>query len=80
MFWVYILKSKKDNRNYTGHTNDLIRRIGFHNHGLVKATNSRRPLTLIYKEVFKTRKEAITREKFLKTHKGYNYLKKLGLH
>ncbi|MFA6324813.1 MAG: GIY-YIG nuclease family protein [Candidatus Paceibacterota bacterium] len=77
MFWIYILKSNKDLRRYVGSTNDLSRRINQHNSGKVLSTKNRRPLVLIYKEEFLIEKEARLREKFLKTHKGYNELKKL---
>lgn len=45
MFYVYILKSKKDNNFYMGSTNDLKRRINEHNSGLVFSTKSRMPFT-----------------------------------
>ncbi len=33
-FYVYILKSEKDNKFYTGYTSDLKRRIDEHNSGI----------------------------------------------
>ena len=80
MFFVYILKSLKDQRYYIGQTNNLDRRLKEHNKGRVKATRHRVPLILIYKEEFTNRKEATEREKFFKTHRGYNFLKKQGLY
>ncbi|MCX6766013.1 MAG: GIY-YIG nuclease family protein [Candidatus Moranbacteria bacterium] len=78
MNWlVYILKSKKDGKRYIGSTNSLLRRINEHNRGIVGSTRNRRPLVLIYQEEFEEEKEARAREKFFKTHKGYNELKKL---
>ena len=78
MKWnVYILKSKKDNKQYIGSTNNMIRRLKEHNSGKVRSTKSRKPLVLIYREEFVIEKEARSREKFFKTHKGYNYLKKV---
>lgn len=76
MFYIYILKSKKDNKRYIGSTNDLYRRLNQHKKGQVLSTKNRRPFILIYKEEWKTEKEARLRERFLKTHKGYNELKK----
>lgn len=77
MFYVYVLKSEKDKKNYIGSTNDLIHRIFQHNAGQVLSTKHRTPLKIIYKEEFNTEKEARLRERFLKTHKGFNELKKL---
>ena len=77
MYSVYILLSKKDGKRYIGSTSDLVRRIAEHNNRLVVATKYRRPLTLIYSEVFVTEKEARIRERYFKIHKGYNELKKL---
>jgi len=77
MFWVYVLKSNKDEKRYIGSTNDLSRRINQHNSGKVLSTKNQRPLVLIYKEEFLIEKEARLREKFFKTHKEFNELKKL---
>ena len=78
MKWtVYVLKSKKDNRRYIGSTNNLEKRIREHNAGKVKSTKNRKPLVLIYKEDFLTEGEARLRERFFKTHKGFNVLKKI---
>lgn len=79
-YWVYILKSLKDQKNYVGQTNNLEHRFTQHNSGKVRTTKHRTPLILIYKEKFRSREGAIKREKFLKTHKGYNYLKRLGFY
>jgi tRNA(Arg) A34 adenosine deaminase TadA/predicted GIY-YIG superfamily endonuclease len=50
-FWVYILKCS-DNSLYTGHTDDLERRIKQHQAGEIPGcyTYTRRPLTLIFSE------------------------------
>ncbi|MBL7159827.1 GIY-YIG nuclease family protein [Candidatus Microgenomates bacterium] len=80
MYFVYILKSLKDNKYYIGQTNNLANRTKQHNNGKVRTTKHRKPLKLIYKESFSNREKAVKREKFFKTHKGYNYLKKLGLY
>jgi len=66
MFYVYVLKSLKDNKRYIGFTENLQRRLFEHNNGLVKSTKNRRPLELIYHEEFVSKKDALLREKFLK--------------
>jgi putative endonuclease len=75
MYFAYILKSEKDGRYYYGSSENIERRIARHNKGDVKATKSRRPLILHYKEEFKTRSEAFLREHYFKTIDGYNWLK-----
>ena len=48
MFYVYLLKSRKDNDLYIGFTNNLKRRVQEHNNGLVASTKLRRPFELIH--------------------------------
>ena len=66
MFYMYILKSKKDGNLYIGSTNDLRRRIKEHNKGKVISTSLRKPLELLYYEAYKSEKDARHREKNLK--------------
>ena len=64
---------------YTGSTGDLARRLVEHNVGKSKYTSLTRPFSLVYKEEYETRLEAVRRERFLKTGKGRELLKqKLG--
>ena len=65
MFYVYVLKSKKDNMFYTGYTKDLMKRLNEHNSGKVKSTKYRLPLELIYFEGCLNQKDALHREKYL---------------
>jgi len=77
MFYVYILKSKKDGQCYTGSTNDLKNRFKEHNNGKVLSTKARRPFELIYYEVYKAEHDARNREKRLKLRsKAFAQLKK----
>lgn len=68
MFYVYVLKSKKDHNLYIGFTNDLKRRLGDHNKGKVKSTKPRIPFELIYYEAYKSETDARKREIKLKKH------------
>ena len=79
MFFVYILKSIRDNKYYTGSTNNIERRLEEHNLGKVKSTKFRIPLELIYLEKFNSYKEARNREFFFKTPKGSKERNKLLL-
>jgi putative endonuclease len=68
-FYVYIVKCEKDNSFYTGYTADLARRIQEHNGENGKGaryTRCRRPVQLIYHEEYRSRKEAMRREREIK--------------
>ena len=67
MYYVYILKSLKDQKIYTGYSSNLKRRISQHQLGLVKSTKNRRPVKLVYYEAFLDKKDAQNREKYLKS-------------
>lgn len=73
-FFVYILLSDKDGKKYTGYTKDLFLRLKAHNEGKVSSTKHRRPLQLIYFEGCIHQKDALKREKYLKTHYGKMFL------
>ena len=75
MYYVYVLKSMKDNKLYIGYTGDLKRRVNEHNNGESISTKSRRPLKLIYYEACLSKKDALHREKYLKTTYGHRYLR-----
>ncbi len=68
MFYVYILKSKKDGKCYLGSTNDLRCRIVEHNKGKIFSTKYRRPLASVYYEAFLSEKDARRREQSLKNY------------
>jgi len=76
MHYIYVLRSKKDNKNYTGYTKNLKLRFEQHCKGLVESTKNRRPLKLIYYEACLNQQDATRREKHLKTYYGKMYLKK----
>lgn len=79
-YYVYILRSDKDGKLYTGSTDNLERRLTEHNSGASKATRTRRPFVLIHKEQYDSRAEAYSREMYFKTGKGREELKRiLGL-
>lgn len=74
-FYVYILQSGKDNKFYTGYTENLQNRLNQHQKGSIQSTMHRRPLTLVYWEGCLNQKDALQREKYLKTAWGKRYLK-----
>lgn len=77
MYYVYILKSKKNNKLYKGLTTDLKRRFREHNAGNSKFTGDNRPWELLYYEAFINKDDAIREEKFLKSGKGRERIKYL---
>ena len=79
MWYVYVLKSLKNGRHYTGSTNSIERRLEEHNSGQTTYTRNTEPYKLIYKEEFDSRLEARRRELFLKTGKGRALLKQILL-
>jgi len=76
MYYVYVIKSLKDDNVYVGHTNDLVKRFKQHNDGLVESTKYRKPFKLLYYEASNILEDVIKREKSLKTGFGRAYLKR----
>ncbi len=74
-YYVYVLLSKKDGNFYIGYTDDLKKRLDEHNKGKVQSTKTRTPLILVYYEACRNQKDAIRREKKLKTTWGKRYIK-----
>ncbi|KOH44028.1 GIY-YIG nuclease family protein [Sunxiuqinia dokdonensis] len=74
-YYIYVLRSLKDEKNYTGYTKNLKLRFEQHTNGEVESTRNRRPLVLIYFEGCLNQQDAMHREKYLKTHYGIMYLK-----
>jgi putative endonuclease len=73
-YYVYVLKSYKDNLLYIGYTTDLRKRVTDHNNGLNRSTKSRRPFKLIYYEAFLNKEEALSKERFYKSGRGHEIL------
>ena len=74
IYYTYVLKSKKDNRLYTGCTNNLQKRVKAHNENRVPGTKGRAPFEVIYYEVCKDKHDSFVREKYLKTGMGKRYI------
>tara|TARA_R110002167_G_scaffold130058_1_gene313424 strand:- start:1231 stop:1578 length:348 start_codon:yes stop_codon:yes gene_type:complete len=76
-YYVYIVKCKDDSF-YTGFTNNLERRLFEHNTGIDKYsyTFQRRPIELVWVEIFSDPSQAITFEKKIK---GWSRRKKQAL-
>ncbi|MBI5742458.1 MAG: GIY-YIG nuclease family protein [Candidatus Niyogibacteria bacterium] len=74
-YYVYVLKSSKDGKFYTGYTKNLKSRFEKHSKGLVKSTKERRPLKLVYYEACLNQQDATHREKYLKTYHGKMFIR-----
>lgn len=82
MFYIYAIKND-NNKIYIGHTGNIEERIKRHN-GVLK--NKAKSYTnknhcgewkIIHQEIFKTRVEAMTRERQLKSYQGRQFIKRL---
>ena len=77
---VYILKSVWYQKTYVGFTSNLIQRFNAHNKQATKGCTKRyRPWVVIYVSFFKTKNEALKKEKLLKSSKGREWIKYTGL-
>jgi len=79
MYFVYIILSKKDNKYYTGITNNIEERLDKHNHGYraTMSTLKRGPFELKFVQICKNRIEARLLEKYLKSGIGRELRNKL---
>jgi putative endonuclease len=75
-YYVYILKSQKNNSLYIGYTTDLRKRFKQHNNGESLATKPFRPYSLIFYEAFLNRIDAKHREEYLKSGFGRRTINK----
>ena len=76
MYYVYLIKSKKDDLVYTGVTTDLRQRFFDHNHGKSPYTKNHKPYVLAYYESYFSKDDAIHRERSLKLRsKAYAQLR-----
>jgi predicted GIY-YIG superfamily endonuclease len=76
MWFVYILRSLRDENLYIGSTNDLQRRLIEHNSGNVDSTKHRTPFTLEAYIALKDKTKAIELEQYFKTGSGKAILRK----
>ena len=77
-YYVYMLKSLEEKTvTYVGYTSDIEKRIKLHNLGKGAKFTRGRKWKLIYKEKFNSKKEAISREYYIKKNRTFrNQIKK----
>ena len=80
-YYVYMLKSQGIKPvTYIGYTKDVKHRINLHNSGKGAKFTRGRTWKLIYKEVFKSKSKAISREYYIKNNRTLrNKIKLLNL-
>ena len=72
VYYVYMLKSLgKKSVTYVGYTNNLIKRINLHNKSKGAKFTRGRKWKLIYKEKLNSKKEAISREYYIKKNRTF---------
>ncbi len=76
MHYIYIIQSQKDKSYYTGSTNDLKKRLKYHNEKSVKSTATKAPYKIIWYCAFVDQKKAIEFEKYLKVGSGFAFARK----
>ena len=77
MFTVYVLHSQIFDKIYVGYTSDIEKRLFAHNHSSNKGwTKNFQPWKIIYTEKYEKKKDAIIREKQLKSSKGREFIRK----
>lgn len=75
MFYVYVLQNELNRTFYIGYSRDLKQRISDHNSGKgSRLTKSGGNWKLIYYEAYLSQRDALGREKFLKSGSGRKYL------
>ena len=78
-YFVYVIGTKQKKRltTYVGYTNDIKKRLSLHNKSRgAKFTRGRRWI-LIYSEKYLTKKEALSREYYIKKNRKFrNLIKK----
>jgi putative endonuclease len=75
--YVYVIKSKENNRLYIGVAENIALRLQQHNSGNCKSTKPYVPWELVRTEEYKDKILSLKREKFLKSGKGRRALKNL---
>ena len=71
-YFVYMLKSlSKFPVTYVGYTNNLKKRVKLHNNGKGAKFTRGRKWKLIYKERLNSKKEAISREYYIKKNRTF---------
>jgi putative endonuclease len=80
MHFVYVLESKAAKQWYIGYTLNIDQRVEAHNEGKNISTSQKGPWKLIYYEAYLEKRDALGREKFLKSGSGHRFIQKQLAH
>ena len=78
-YYVYIISNHKKSKltTYVGYTNNIKKRLTLHNNGKGAKFTRGRKWRLIYSESYKNKKDALSREYYIKKNKKFrNNIKK----
>ena len=75
-YYVYLIGNKKKNTliTYVGYTNNLRKRLKLHNAGKGAKFTRGRSWKILYSEKYITKKEAISREYYIKKNRKFRNL------
>ena len=77
MYFVYLIVSvRRPDRYYVGLTENVRKRLGQHNEGVVQSTAPFRPWRLRTAVCFSSKSRAVDFERYLKTGSGIAFLRK----
>jgi len=76
MYYIVYILENNDKTWYTGFTTGLRKRIRAHLQGMSQYTSKRSGWKLIYCELYLNKKDALGREKFLKSGAGKKFINK----
>ena len=75
-YFVYVISNHQNSKftTYVGHTGNLKKRLNLHNRGKGAKFTRGRQWKVIYTEKYDTKKEAITREYYIKKNRKFRNL------
>ena len=76
-YFVYIIQSLKDGSYYVGSSADVGIRLLRHNEGWSKSTKAKLPWKVVHVETFKSKSDALIRERQIKRMKSRSYIERL---
>ena len=72
LFYIYVLKSLRGKKvTYVGYTKNLKNRLKLHNEGKGAKFTRGRKWKLIYREKYKTKRKAMSREYYIKKNRKF---------
>jgi putative endonuclease len=77
VYYLYILQSESTGRFYIGQTQNVPERLVYHNANYSKSLKNRGPWRLVFTQQFRTRSEAVRRERQIKLWKDRRMIEKL---